>query len=78
MWTRFDDEALRVLNRGRTHYASRTIIEVLRHETTLSEAGGDYKLNNNYIGDVSRLFMILHDCPDFFETRLPKNAARAA
>lgn len=75
VWYRFETQAAAVLKRRR-HYASRTIIEYLRHETALAEVDGEYKLNNNYIGDVSRLFMMLHDCPGFFETRLPPNAAR--
>jgi hypothetical protein len=56
----FEREALRVVRRGLKHYAARTIMEVLRHNSALAEAGEDYKLNNNMIPSHARLFALMH------------------
>lgn len=79
IWRAFVREADKVWNRGRRHYSARTIIEVLRHESTLSEASGEYKINGNYVPDLARLYQETHpDRASLFETRLPRNARRAA
>ena len=55
---RFFAEADAVWERGLRHYSARTIIEFLRHETTLREAGNaERKLNNNAVPDLARLYM---------------------
>jgi hypothetical protein len=70
VWRRFEQEALRVWNRGRRHYSARTIIEVLRHESALSDTGVEYKLNDHNTPDLARLFLDLHPaCAGLFETR---------
>ena len=71
VWERFEQEALRVWNAGRTHYSSRTLWEVMRHETVVRAANdGEWKLNNDRAPDIARLFLLLNpDKPDFFETR---------
>lgn len=66
----FKREALRVVHKGFQHYSARTIIEVLRHESALSEDGGEWKLNNNFTPQHARLFAL--DVPahaDLFEFR---------
>jgi hypothetical protein len=70
VWLRFESEALRIWNRGRDHYSARTIIEVLRHESCLSDTDQDYKLNNNAAPNLARLFMLVHpNCGEFFQLR---------
>lgn len=74
----FSGEAWKVRGCGRTHYSARTIVEVLRHNSMLREATGQWKLNNNYAADLSRLFMLDNPtCAGMFETRLqPGKAGR--
>lgn len=53
---------------GRTHYSARTIGEYLRHETCTREAG-EFKINNNNLPLLARLYMRSRRCPGFFATR---------
>lgn len=77
IWTRFCAEADRVWTRGRRHYSARTLIEYIRHETALSEIGGDFKVNNNYAPDLARLYAdTFPDRADLFEFREQRNSAR--
>lgn len=71
VWERFDAEAQRVWRAGRRHYSSRTLWEVMRHESAVRAANdGEWKLNDRRAPDVARLFLLLNpDKPDFFETR---------
>jgi hypothetical protein len=69
IWERFKAEADRV-RRRRDHYSARTIVHFLRHETALSEAGGEFKINNNASPDMARLYMATTPGAEaFFETR---------
>ena len=78
IWNRFCIEADKVWGRGRRHWSARTIIEYLRHETALREAG-DFKVNNNYAPDMARLYAdTFPDRASLFETRLVKTSKRAA
>lgn len=79
IWSAFCREANRVWDSGRRHWSARTIVEYLRHETALREAGGEFKINGNYVPDLSRLYgETFPDRATFFEKRLPANARRAA
>jgi hypothetical protein len=71
VWECFEREALRVWNAGRRHYSSRTLWEVMRHESATRAANdGEWKLNDRRAPDVARLFLLLNpDKPEFFETR---------
>lgn len=70
IWERFELEADRTWAFGRDHYAARTLIEYIRHETLFSEAGGEWKINGNYVPDLSRLYRAIHPArADFFEER---------
>jgi hypothetical protein len=60
VWNAFVHEAERVIARGFKHYSARTIIHVLRHHSALEEAGGEWKLNNNYSPYLARLFDIVY------------------
>lgn len=57
IWKAFVSEAGKVYNQGRRHYSARTIVEVLRHNSTLREASGEWKINNNRVPDMARLYM---------------------
>jgi hypothetical protein len=79
IWQAFAAKADQVWNRGRQHYSARTIVEVMRHESMLAEVGGEWKINGNYVPDLARLYV--ESYPDrvcLFETRVQKNAVRAA
>jgi hypothetical protein len=71
VWEAFEREALRVWATGRKHYSSRTLWEVMRHESaTKASNDGEWKINNDRAPDVARLFLLLNpDKPAFFETR---------
>jgi len=79
IWRAFEYEADRIWDRGRRHYSARTIGEYLRHETALREEGGDlgFKLNDHYVPDLGRLYMLFHpDREGFFERRPGGSAVR--
>lgn len=59
VFLRFDQEANKLRAAGRTHYSARTIAEFLRHETAVSQIGGELKLDNNVVPDMARLYMEL-------------------
>jgi hypothetical protein len=66
----FAEQVFLVRNRGFKHYSSKTIIEVLRHHSALSESGVQYKLNNNCTPYLPRLFDLMHPkCAGMFEYR---------
>lgn len=70
VWMIFEREADRLWRKGRKHYAARTIIEWLRHESSVSEADITFKLNNNFIPDLARLYACFYpDRERFFEVR---------
>lgn len=70
IWLRFEAEAHRVRRRGFKHYSARTIVHFLRHETALSQAGGELKVNNNVSPSLARLYVLRHPvASDFFEFR---------
>lgn len=71
VWERFDFEANRVWNAGRRHYSSRTLWEVMRHESAVRASGdGEWKLNDHRAPDVARLWLVLNpDKTGFFELR---------
>lgn len=75
----FCREADRIWHRGRSHYSARTILEVLRHESALSDTDPQFRLNNNSAPDMARLYTLLHpERVGFFETRHQFGSARAA
>lgn len=80
IWRAFEREATRLWMRGRKHYSARTIAEWIRHNTTLAEVESRWKLNNNVIPDLARLYADFYpDRADFFEFRHSDDSlARAA
>ena len=75
IWKAFEVQALAAWNRGRRHYSARTICEYLRHETALREAGEVWKLNNNEVPCLARLFVLLNPDKPLFEFRGEREAA---
>ena len=66
----FEAVTLGLINKGRKHYSSRTILEVLRHESHLRGAEDNFKLNNNHAPDLARAFVFCHlEYVDFWEYR---------
>ncbi len=62
-------EALRAA-RVYNHYSARTIVHWLRHETAMREVGSEFKINNDWSPDLSRLFELAYpEYVGFFEMR---------
>lgn len=79
IWSAFAAKAHQIWERGRRHYSARTIVEVLRHESTLAEIGGEWKINGNYVPDLARLYQdTFPDRASLFETRCLTTSRRAA
>lgn len=65
----FERQAKLIASR-RDYYSARTIIEVMRHNSALSDRDGNFRLNNNRTPDLARLFSILHpEHAGFFQLR---------
>jgi len=80
IWLEFERQADLMRARGRAHYSARTIIEWIRHSTSLTENSAEgWKFSNNWCADLARLWM-LHDKSreGFFERRIMPGARRAA
>lgn len=56
----FSREARAIHRRGFRHYSARTIVEVLRHNSALQEAGGQWKLNDHNTPALARLFDLMN------------------
>jgi len=66
----FETVTLGLIKQGRKHYSSRTILEVLRHESLLRGSEDNFKLNNNHAPDLARAFVVCHlEYIDFWEYR---------
>ena len=60
----------RLIQSGRKHYSSRTIVEYLRHQTLVREATGVFKINDHAIPDLARLWQLHYPKRErFFEFR---------
>jgi hypothetical protein len=69
IYREFERQARLIASR-RDRYSARTIAEVIRHNSLLAEQGGPWKINNNRIPDMARLFSALHPEHDgFFQLR---------
>lgn len=70
VYEEFERRALRLRGIGRSHYSARTIFETMRFDSDVGELGGEWKLNNNRVPCLSRLFLMMNpSCNDLFETR---------
>lgn len=80
IWKAFEREALEIFNRGQKHYSARTIVEFLRHHSAIRERGGMWKINNDSVPYLARLFVLLYpEANQLFEFRKvnPKNAQKS-
>jgi hypothetical protein len=74
VWRAFEREAMQVWARGRRHYSARTIVEVLRHHTIMRERDSEWKLNNNNVPDLARLYLLMRpEHAGLFELRDMRN-----
>ena len=69
IWRAFEREALRVVRAGYEHYSARTIIEVLRHHSSLREKDGTWKINDHITPWLARHFLSIYPTLQIFETR---------
>lgn len=71
IWIEFVRQADAVRARGRKHYSSRTIVEVIRHESVLRQTPiGEYKINDHVTPDLARLYILFRpEAYGFFELR---------
>jgi hypothetical protein len=70
IWKAFEREALEIHSRGQKHYSARTIVEFLRHHSAIRERGGMWKINNDCVPYLARLFVFLYpEANNLFEFR---------
>lgn len=70
VWDAFARECDLLRARGRTHYSARTVIEVLRHNSAVREAAGEYKISNDNVPDLARLYLQCRpDAQGFFSVK---------
>lgn len=54
----FTQTSLALIEKGRTHYSARTIVEVMVHNSMLKEKGGEFKIGNDNAPDLARIFVV--------------------
>lgn len=65
----FERRALALIARGREHFSADAILHAIRFDTAMSEAGGDFKVNNNHASRLARAFMEKYPQHQLFATR---------
>lgn len=68
LWKEFEQRALKIA-KSKKRYSARTIIESIRWETDIGETNSYYKINNNRVPELPRLFMYKHPQYSLFEQR---------
>jgi hypothetical protein len=77
VWQMFCDEAVAIHRRGFKHYSARTIIQVLRHHSSLRDSNGPWKLNDHHTPYLARLFDLTHpERSGLWEYRETKRVAK--
>jgi hypothetical protein len=73
VWLSFEAEAEKAWQLGRRTYSARTLVEYLRHDTNIRQVEREYKINNNFVPDLGRIYGMMHENrADFFECRVMK------
>lgn len=70
VWTEFVSLSLEAIDKGRKHYSAWLIAAVIRHRHDIKSSDGEFKISNERIGWLARLFH--HKYPEhkgFYETR---------
>lgn len=79
IYAAFRTLALRLLQRGVTHYGAKAIFEVLRYETAIRAQGEPLKINNVHVSRYARLLAANDQrFANFFEFRELRSSGRAA
>lgn len=67
----FCSHAFRMAMRNRKRYSAKTIVELIRWNTDLSDSEKTFKINNSYTSGMARLFMAEYGdrYPGFFSLR---------
>lgn len=69
LYREFERLALQMARR-RTHYGARSIVEKMRFDMTISERGGEFKINGNFVPYMARLFALCNpNHAELFEYR---------
>lgn len=72
----FERIAFRSMRKGFRHYSSKTIVELLRWSSDMSEKNSEFKINNNRTPDLARLFEDMNKRHvGFFRSRVKRKAA---
>lgn len=76
IWVRFEWWALHIAQ-SREHFGAAAIWERIRFDTLLAEKDRQWKLNNNFCADCTRLFALVHPRhSNFFSTRRRRSLAQ--
>lgn len=59
LWHEFREASFRVIRAGHKRYSARTIVEVLRYHSDIRDTS-EYKITNQHIPDLARLFMLMY------------------
>jgi len=74
LWEGFSQRAFQMVKTGRSHYSAKTIIQVLRFHTDLTEVNSEFKVNDKWAADFGRLFMLRHpEHKGFFKTKFSEH-----
>lgn len=68
VWLAFWDKTEALRRAGRSHYGAKAIAEIIRYETAVRNAEITFKLNNNHVSGLARLYNQVAGV-EFFETR---------
>lgn len=70
VWLAFEEAAVRLIDRGVTHYGAKAIMEYIRYHTALTTGDAFWKVNNNFTAGYARKFVERHpEHAEFFELR---------
>lgn len=68
VWVEFYHAAERIRQSGRQRYGAKAVTEWMRYETAIRDASIQFKINNNHVSGLARLYNQVSGV-DYFETR---------